>query len=268
MMERVLARRLVLVALLGVAPGLPYLFERSAVAGGRDRPHGAFQRADFSRTIALAPDTPISVEATAGEIRITGHDRADAAVTISTDAPTAALKAALTPSVTEEAAGVRITARQADNGMDPTIRSVITLDVPRSARLEAVRLLTGRIVLANLDGRVAADVTRGSLTASRLSGTLRLETGTGDLTLEHARLVAGGLIRLRAFNGNVTLQLDERPADARILALSFNGRITSDIPLAMKDRFGPRFGEATLGKGEPVVSIDTVMGNIVIRTKK
>ena len=53
--------------------------------------------------------------------------------------------------------------------------------------------------------------------------------------------------------------LAERPADARIMALALNGD-QSDIPLTMKDTWGPRWGEATLGKGEPVISLDVVTG--------
>ena len=65
---------------------------------------------------------------------------------------------------------------------------------------------------------------------------------------------------MRAFNGDVRLTLDEVPTDARVMALALNGTISSDIPLTMKDTWGPRWGEATLGKGEPVVSIDVITG--------
>jgi len=62
----------------------------------------------------------------------------------------------------------------------------------------------------------------------------------------------------------VTLDLVPRPANARILALSLGGTIASDIPLTRRERWGPRWGEATLGTGEPVISIDVVNGNIAI----
>jgi hypothetical protein len=75
------------------------------------------------------------------------------------------------------------------------------------------------------------------------------------------------MLRLRVFNGPIRVSFDRTPPDARILALTFNGSIASDIPLAMKDKFGPRFGEATLGAGEPVMSIDVVTGDITIRVR-
>ncbi len=44
--------------------------------------------------------------------------------------------------------------------------------------------------------------------------------------------------------------------------MTLNGGIKSDIPLVMKDQFGPRFGESTLGAGDPVLSMDVVKGDI------
>ena len=60
------------------------------------------------------------------------------------------------------------------------------------------------------------------------------------------------------------LVVDDAPENARILAVTLNGQIRSDIPLTMKDQFGPRFGETTLGNGEPVMSLDVVKGDIAI----
>ena len=71
-------------------------------------------------------------------------------------------------------------------------------------------------------------------------------------------------MRLRVFNGPLRVRLARMPANARILAVTFNGAIASDIPLTMKDKFGPRFGETTIGTGEPVMSIDVVKGDITI----
>ena len=76
-----------------------------------------------------------------------------------------------------------------------------------------------------------------------------------------------GLLRLRSFNGDVRLTLAERPADARIMALALNGHVTSDIPLTRRDTWGPRWAETTLGKGEPVISLDVVTGLIDIKVR-
>ena len=52
------------------------------------------------------------------------------------------------------------------------------------------------------------------------------------------------------------------------MALALNGTIRSEIPLTMKDTWGPRWGEVTLGRGEPVISLDVVNGGIEIRAPK
>lgn len=220
----------------------------------------------ISRTVSLPPGAPVSIEATIGEIQITGWDRPATAVDIR--AGSAADLARMDVAIEERSPGLRIRAVQPDGGMDRSLRSSIRVNAPASTVFESVRVLAGKIVLANLRGAVTADLRRGPIEASSLAGSIRLETGVGDVRVDKAELTSGGLIRLRAFNGNVTLQLASTPPDARILALTFNGRISSDIPLTMKDKFGPRFGETTLGRGEPPISIDVVTGDIAIRVGK
>ena len=75
-------------------------------------------------------------------------------------------------------------------------------------------------------------------------------------------------MRLRVFNGPIRVRFARPPASARILAVTFNGAVSSDIPLAMRDSFGPRFGEATIGSGDPVMSLDVVKGDIAISVEK
>jgi DUF4097 and DUF4098 domain-containing protein YvlB len=111
---------------------------------------------------------------------------------------------------------------------------------------------------------VSAHVERGDVLARNISGTIRVETGMGSIRLERATLSHDGLIRLRTFNGDIALELAAPPADARVLALSMGGAITSDLPLTRKDRWGPRWAEATIGSGEPLISLDVVNGNIAI----
>ena len=125
-------------------------------------------------------------------------------------------------------------------------------------------LFEGTITLRHLRAGVRAAVEHGSIAATALGGAIRLETVIGDVRVDRAQLSDEGLIHLRAFNGNVTLAFVTPPAHARILALSLGGAIHSDIPLHLKDRFGPRFGEATLGRGTPLVSLDVVSGDIRI----
>ena len=75
-------------------------------------------------------------------------------------------------------------------------------------------------------------------------------------------------MRLRVFNGPLRVRFPRLPANARLLAVTLRGTITSDIPLTRKEQFGPRFGETTLGSGDPVMSMDVVYGDISIRVDR
>lgn len=218
-----------------------------------------------TRTLPLPPSRSISLDITIGEVRIEGSSRTDAMIEIVRHAPDAAGLTRVPVSIDEIESEIRIRGGQADGGTDPALRTDITLRVPHDAVLRSVRILEGRLTLAELTGAVTADLRRGSITASGVGGVIRLETGIGNVIAEQARLSDGGLLRLRAFNGDVRLTLAELPANARIMALALNGSISSEIPLHTKDTWGPRWGEATLGNGEPVISIDVITGKIEIK---
>jgi hypothetical protein len=220
-----------------------------------------------TRVLPLPPDRTLSLEMTVGDLRIEGGTRSDVLVEVVRHAPTADGLTRLPLEIVEAEGEVRIRVVQADEATDPAYRSNITLRVPRQAIIRSVRMLEGRLTIAGLSGSIDADVRRGSITASGLEGTVRLETGIGDVTADRMRLSPGGLLRLRAFNGDVRLTLAVRPTDARVLALALNGTIRSDIPLRTKDTWGPRWAEATLGAGEPVISIDVITGRIEIRVR-
>jgi hypothetical protein len=213
--------------------------------------------AAFTKVVPLGEGVAISLESTVGDVEIRAWNRPELSIDI--DAP-----AGMEPRIDEGPGSIRISAVQPAGGMDRGIRTKIVLRVPARATFESVRLLDGRLVISGLNGAITADVRQGSIDAASVAGRLRLETGFGDVKVESATLDPDGFLRLRAFNGSVRLAFARPPADARILALTFNGKIDSDIPLTRKESFGPRFGETTIGKGQPVVSIDVITGDITI----
>lgn len=219
-----------------------------------------------SRSIPLPAGKTLAIEATVANVRIEGWDKSDAEITIERHAPSAELLARLPVTIDDAPARVAIRAIQADGQTDPDYRCDIVVRLPRAAVIDRVQVLEGRITVTRFTGTLTADIRRGPIEGRDLSGVLRLETGIGSVVLTGTRLSADGLLRLRAFNGDVRLTLAERPADARIMALALNGQIKSDIPLTMKDTWGPRWGETTIGKGEPVISLDVVTGTIEIKS--
>jgi DUF4097 and DUF4098 domain-containing protein YvlB len=219
-----------------------------------------------TQTIPLPAGKTLSIEVTIGTVRIDGWDKPDVEIVVERRAPGPAQLARVPLVIEDLPAKVSIRALQSDNTTDPALRADVTVRVPRNAVIERVQVLEGRIAIDGFSGSLTADIRRGPIDGKTLSGTLRLEAGIGTVTLTDTRLSSNGLLRLRSFNGDVRLTLAERPADARIMALALNGHVTSDIPLTRRDTWGPRWGETTLGKGEPVISLDVVTGRIEIKS--
>jgi len=220
-----------------------------------------------TRTFEWRPGRSLALEITNGQVRLEGGSRDDVEIAIERKAPTAEALASLPVEISETPQRVDIRIVQGGGRTDAALTSDVVIRMPSTANVDHIRIGEGGLKVSGFRGSLAAEVRRGPIEATDVSGTLRLETSIGSVTLTNARLDPRGLFRLRAFNGDVRLQMPEPPTDARILALALNGTIQSDVPMTTKDTWGPRWSEATLGKGEPVISIDVVTGTIEIRTK-
>jgi hypothetical protein len=222
----------------------------------------------MSRTVALTASHAVRVDATVADVTIAASDRADMAVEIVRRAPTAADLVRFPAVIEETGETLRIAALQAGDGRDARLKADIRVQAPAVAQFDAVRVFEGQVRVTGLRNGCDVDVRRGRIEATAVAGRVRLESGVGSIDVRDPSLTHEGMLRLRVFNGPILVSFDRTPPDARILALTFNGSIASDIPLAMKDKFGPRFGEATLGAGKPVMSIDVVTGDITIRVRR
>lgn len=216
-----------------------------------------------SHTFAVGEGQTWSLTADVARVRVVADvQQRDVRIDITRHVPDGATLTRLPVIVREPASGPEVILRQADRSLDPAVRAEIVVTVPAVGSRGAVSVIEGSLEIRGYRGRLDASVQRGPIAASDVSGVLRLETTIGAVTVTGARLAPGGLLRLRAFNGDVTLAFAEPPRDARVLALALNGSIQSAIPLTMKDGWGPRWGETTVGSGEHVVSIDVVTGTI------
>jgi hypothetical protein len=221
-----------------------------------------------SRVIERTGSAPIRLDATIADVTIVGSDRDNLAIEIVRRAPSADRLAQYPVAIDQHPDGVHISVVQADDGRDASLKTEITIAAPASAVFQAIRVFEGRVKITNVRAVCDVDLRRGAIEALRLAGRIRLEAGLGSVDVRDSDLTAGGMMRLRVFNGPVRVRFAKPPVNARILAVTFNGRLTSEIPLTMKDKFGPRFGETTLGSGDPVMSIDVVKGDIAITAGK
>ena len=217
-----------------------------------------------TRAVALAPGTPIHLEATIADVTITGSNRPDIGIDVVRRAPTPADLDRFPVVIEERPDGLHVAALQENDAHDAALRSEITIAAPTTALFQRVRVFEGRVRLTNLKAACDVDLRRGGIEASGLAGRIRLESGIGSVDVKDSDLTSGGMMRLRVFNGMIRVRFARTPENARILALTFNGTIASDIPLDTKQKFGPRFGETTIGSGDPVLSMDVVKGDIAI----
>ena len=221
-----------------------------------------------SRVVPIAAGTPIRVDATIADVTITGASRSDLRVDVERRVPSRDDLSRLPLTIDSGPDGVRVAVVQEHDARDANAKAVITIAAPLDAVLQSVRVFEGSVRLTNLKGSCDVDLRRGVIDADRLAGRIRLESGLGGIDIRDSELTPGGMMRLRVFNGPLRVRFARPPANARILAVTLNGAINSAIPLAMKDRFGPRFGESTLGSGDPVLSADVVKGDISLTVGK
>jgi hypothetical protein len=254
-------RALLVLTALGAAFG----FAQAAVSAGRTAPSYADTTDRLTRLVPLPPGASIRLEVTIGQVQVSAWDRPDVSVAILRRAPDASALDRIPVDIETTAEAVVIRAVQTGNGRDAAVRSDVVLRVPAAARITALDVFEGDVELSGLSAGCAARVERGDITARDLTGSVRLETAIGAIRLERATLSRDGMLRLRTFNGDVEVALAAAPEHARILALSMGGAITSDIPLTRRERWGPRWAEATIGDGQPVLSVDVVNGDIAIR---
>ena len=219
-----------------------------------------------TRVVPLPSGKILAIDVTIGNVRIDGWDKPEVEIVVERRVPAAAQLSRLPLTIDDTPERIAVRVLQTDNTTDAALRADVSVRVPRDAVIERVDVVEGRIAVDGFSGRLTAAIRRGPIEAKDVSGTLRFETEIGAVVLTSARLSPKGLLRVRTFNGNVTLSLAERPADARIMALALNGQIKSDIPLTRRETWGPRWAEATLGTGEPVISIDVVTGTVEIRS--
>jgi len=246
----------------GLALVLAAIVASSAHADATDR---------VSRVVPLAEGTPIRIDATVADVTIVGSNRPDVSVEVVRRAPTAADLSSYPVVIATRDGALHISAVQAaingEPGRDANLKTEITIAAPATAKFEAIRVFEGRVRLTNLKAAVDVDLQRGPVEATGLAGRIRLESGIGSIDVRDSELTRGGMMRLRLFNGPLRVRFARAPSSARILAVTFNGTIASDIPLTKKEQFGPRFGETTIGDGDPVMSMDVVTGNIEISVR-
>src|ERR1700723_1399490 len=139
-----------------------------------------------------------------------------------------------------------------------------TLTVPRTARLDEIKLINGSLDVTGVTGEVPASCINGRLEAKNLSGRADLSTINGHLDAKFDQL-RGSSLELKSVNGSVELTI---PSDskAEIEASTVSGGIDNDFGLHVNHhRVVGHDLRGELGTGGPRIKLANVNGRIEIR---
>ena len=226
---------------------------------------------EFHQTYALTPDGRIELDNINGPVHISSWDQNQVKVD--------AVKYADTKERLDEAKieidarndSISIRTKYPDHnqswnwGSHNNPASVeYTLTVPRTARLDEIKLINGSLDVTGMSGEVNASCINGRLEAHDLSGRARLSTINGRLDARFGQL-ANNSVELNSVNGSVELTI---PSDskAELEADTVSGGINNDFGLHVNHHnFVGHDLRGELGSGGAHISLKNVNGRIEIR---
>jgi DUF4097 and DUF4098 domain-containing protein YvlB len=137
------------------------------------------------------------------------------------------------------------------------------LTVPRSVRLDEIKLINGGLDVSGVTGVVRASCINGKIEARGLAGELKLSTINGPLDAELERVATS--VELSSVNGPLHLTLPS-DAKARIEATTVHGGIENNFGLhANNHRWVGHDLHGELGGGGAHISLRNVNGPIEVR---
>ena len=136
-----------------------------------------------------------------------------------------------------------------------------TLTVPRTVRLDEIKLINGALDVAGLSGEVRASCINGRIDAQDLAGRAKLSTINGHLEARFTQL-AGQSLELNSVNGSVDLTIPS-DSNAEIEASTVSGGIHNDFGLHVNNhRFVGHDLRGELGNGGTQIRLGNVNGRI------
>jgi DUF4097 and DUF4098 domain-containing protein YvlB len=237
--------------------------------GAHASDHRAFSE-EFHQTYALTADGRVELDNINGDVHISTWDRNEVKVDAVkyADSKERLDEARIEVDASKENVSIRTKYRDHDNTFNwgshnnpPSVE--YTLTVPRSARLDEIKLINGKLDITGAAGEVHASCINGRLEAHNLSGRAELSTINGHLDARFDQL-SGSSVELNSVNGSVELTI---PSDskAQIEASTVSGGIDNDFGLHVNHHnFVGHDLRGELGNGGPQIKLENVNGHISI----
>jgi len=230
---------------------------------------GAFTE-EFHQTYALTPDGSLELDNINGAVHISTWDQNEVKVDAVkyADAKDRLDEARIEIDSSKEHLSIRTKYRDHDLtfswGSHNNPASVeYTLTVPRTVRLDEIKLINGSLDVTGVTGEVHASCINGRLEAHNLAGRAELSTINGRLDARFDQL-SGSSLELNSVNGSVELTI---PSDskAEIEASTVSGGIDNDFGLHVNHhRVVGHDLRGELGTGGPRIKLENVNGRIEI----
>jgi hypothetical protein len=219
---------------------------------------------EFHQTYTLPDGGRVSVKNIIGPVRIAAWDRAEVRVDAIKRAPSQEILAEAQIKVDARADAIDIQTTYPRNSNNQPASVEYTINVPRTAQLERVEIITGKLEIDNVAGDVNASNMNGQIIARGLASAARLSTVNGHLEASFADLNKAKSILLKSINGQITLRLPDN-AHADLKASSMRGRIKNDFGLtANRGEMNGASVAGVLGQGGARITLDNMNGSIAI----
>lgn len=138
-----------------------------------------------------------------------------------------------------------------------------TLTVPRTVRLDEIKLINGEFDVTGVTGEVHASCINGRLEAHDLAGRAELSTINGHLEA-HFNQLSGKSVKLDSVNGSVDLTIPS-DSNAEIEASTVSGGISNDFGLHVNNhQWVGHDLRGELGTGGTHIKLNNVNGHISI----
>jgi hypothetical protein len=193
----------------------------------------------FRRTVPLEPGSELLVENKTGDVEILGWDRPEVEVTAEEGWGRLARPGfglggwgrAAGPDIGIDRIEnlLKIVART-DSRVDTGRPVNFSVNVPRSISIQSLDMEAGDLVLADLYGKIKADVGEGNVRISNFSGSVDLLVGRGRVEVELLDLRSEDAVLLTVREGDLTVYLQPE-ARAKIEATASNGEVTSEFDI-------------------------------------
>ena len=128
------------------------------------------------------------------------------------------------------------------------------------------KTVNGTVDASRLNGDVVLNTVNGSVTFST-TGQARANTVNGSIRGQMGQANWSGTLKISTVNGGITLELPgDLNTDVKITTV--NGDIQTDFPVTVMGRVSRRKLEGTIGGGGRLLSLDTVNGSVALKTAR